>query len=158
MKARFLALLEEHRRLIYKVASLYARGDDRDDLAQEIVAQLWKAFPGYDEQRKVTTWMYRVALNVAISHARRRRPVSEELGDDLVSPEGAGDVRVRTLYRLIAGLGELDRALLMLYLDEHSGREIAEVLGISESNVATKIARLKERLRRTFQEEEKADG
>lgn len=156
MKARFLALLGTHRRLVYKVANLYGSREDREDLAQEIIAQLWKAFPGYDEGRKFSTWMYRVALNVAISHARRRRPEPEELGDDLAAPASNGDGRLATLYRLIGGLGELDRALLLLYLDEHSGREIADVLGISESNVATKIGRLKERLRRTVKEE--SDG
>jgi RNA polymerase sigma-70 factor (ECF subfamily) len=154
----FHALLEAHRRIVFKVAGTYARlPEDRADLAQEIAAQLWRAFPGFDAARSAfSTWMYRIALNVAISQVRShglRRGVVESLEDahlEVAGDDGRGieDADAgRVLQRLIAGLEPLDRALLLLYLDERPQREIAEVLGISETNVATKIGRLKQRLR-----------
>jgi RNA polymerase sigma factor (sigma-70 family) len=154
---RFEALFERHRKIIFKVANTYCRhAEDRRDLAQEISVQVWRAFPGYDEQRSFSTWMYRVALNVAISFARRagqRRQHMVALEDGAAEPIDEGgaspetDERVRALYRVIDGLQELDRALMLLYLEDHGYREIAEVLGISETNVATKISRLKQRIR-----------
>jgi RNA polymerase sigma-70 factor (ECF subfamily) len=157
-QAEFHALLEAHRRIVFKVAGTYARHpEDRADLAQEIAAQLWRAFPGFDAARGAfSTWMYRIALNVAISQGRShglRHGLVEPLDD--VHAEVAGDdgesleqaEAGRVLQRLIAGLDPLDRALLLLYLDERPQREIAEVLGITETNVATKIGRLKQRLR-----------
>ena len=156
-QAEFHALLEAHRRIVFKVAGTYARHpEDRADLAQEIAAQLWRAFPGYDPARSFSTWMYRIALNVAISQVRShglRHGLVEPLDDahaDVAGDDGSGheDAEAgRVLQRLIAGLEPLDRALLLLYLDERPQREIAEVLGISETNVATKIGRLKQRLR-----------
>ena len=156
-QAEFHALLEAHRRIVFKVAGTYARHpEDRADLAQEIAAQLWRAFPGYDPARSFSTWMYRIALNVAISQVRShglRQGVVEPLDDahaDVAGDDGSGheDAEAgRVLQRLLAGLEPLDRALLLLYLDERPQREIAEVLGITETNVATKIGRLKQRLR-----------
>lgn len=153
----FGELLRRHRGIVFKVANTYARdGADRDDLAQEIAAQLWRAFPKYDPARPFSTWMYRIALNVGISFLRsdgqRRRhavPLDEaahDLADDRAFDHEA-DEQLRMLHRFIATLEPLDRALLLLYLDERSTREMAEVLGISESNVTTKISRLKQRIR-----------
>ena len=135
---------------------MYCRDpEDRRDLVQEMSAQLWRSFPRYDAERPFSTWMYRVALNVAISGARsaglRRRhhvPLDEstaEQADDrgAVAPDG----RVRALQRLIGELHQLDRALLLLYLEEHSYRDIGEVLGMTETNVATRLSRLKQRIR-----------
>lgn len=156
-QARFAALLQQHRGIVLKVAGMYCRhADDRDDLAQDICAQLWRAFPKYDRARSFSTWMYRVALNVAISHVRSsgsRARQSEPLDDALHATIGAAgpahetDEQLRMLYRCIGQLDPLDRALLLLYLEEHSQREIADILGISETNVATKIGRLKQRIR-----------
>jgi len=151
---RFRDHLERHRKIVFKVANLYGRGEeDRRDLAQEISAQLWRAFPRYDPERPFSTWMYRIALNVAISFARsavqRARyavPLDEETPDP-IDPARAPDDRVQALHGFMSRLDELNRALLLLYLDEHSYREIAEVLGISETNVATKLSRLKQRIR-----------
>ena len=156
--AAFGTLLDRHRGIVFKVANGYARGiEDRDDLAQEIAAQLWHAWPKYDPVRSFSTWMYRVALNVAISHLRhselRRRhdavPLDEALHDaaDSNTADPEHQEGLRFLQAFIARQRPLDRALLLLYLDERSQREIAEVLGISESNVSTKIGRLKQRIR-----------
>lgn len=156
-QARFGDLLEQHRRIVFKVANAYGfRAEDRADLAQEIAAQLWRAFPGYDPARPFSTWMYRIALNVAISHVRstahRGRhwvPLDEEL-HDIADDHGADhetDQQVRALHRFIGQLDKLNRALLLLYLEDQSYRQIAEILGISETNVATKLSRLKQRIR-----------
>jgi RNA polymerase sigma-70 factor (ECF subfamily) len=155
----FGTLLQRHSGIVFKVANSYARHpEDRADLAQEIAAQLWRAWPKYDPSRgAATTWMYRIALNVAIGHVRvqslRRRHDAVPLDDDLheVADGNATDhereQQLRLLQGFIARQPPLDRALLLLYLDERPQREIAEILGISEANVSTKIGRLKQRLR-----------
>lgn len=153
----FESLIGTHQKLLYKVVNTYCyHPEDRHDLMQEIIAQIWRAFPRYDQQRRFSTWMYRIALNVAISfvrsHARRNRhlvPLDEDLHDlaDSRATDHETDDQVRVLYRFIDTLEPLNRALLLLYLEECGTREIAEVLGISESNVTTKIGRLKRRIR-----------
>ena len=153
--AEFSALLETNRRLIFKVANTYGRGRaDVEDLAQEIAAQSWRAFPTYDPARSFSTWRYRIALNVAISWLRteaprRRRsvPFEAELHDATVSPAFDADDGGRILRGFIDSQGPLDCALLLLYLEERPNNEIAEILGITATNVTTKINRLKERLR-----------
>lgn len=155
---RFEALLHEHRKIVFKVAGLYAgTAEDRHDLAQEIAAQLWRAFPSYDATRRFSTWMYRIALNVGISFLRREGlvagrtlPFDEVIaGDEPASPSPDEDVaeRIAQLQALIADLDPFSRALILLHLDERSYAEIAEVLGISETNVATKLSRIREQLR-----------
>ncbi len=154
---RFEALLHEHRRIVFKVAGLYSRSAaDRDDLVQEISAQLWRSFDGYDPARaKFSTWMYRIALNVAISQARRWpdadrfEPLEahhlETVGGGEAIPEQ--DERLTALYAFIGQLDPLNRALILLYLEDRNYTEMAEILGISETNVATKISRIKQKLR-----------
>jgi RNA polymerase sigma factor (sigma-70 family) len=153
--ADFATLLGEHQRLVYKIAGSYARERaDVEDLAQEIAAQAWRAFPSYDSQRRFSTWLYRVALNVAISWLRveaprRQRSVPYDaklhepaVGDDVDSDNGS-----RILRGFIDSQGPLDRAVLLLYLEERPLAEISEILGISITNLTTKLNRLKERLR-----------
>jgi RNA polymerase sigma-70 factor (ECF subfamily) len=157
-RREFGDLLERHRGIVLKVAGSYAANpDDRADLAQDIAAQLWRAWPSYEPQRPVTTWMYRIALNVAISHLRGRSlrdrhqiPLDDGLHDvagDAGGDSHAASQQLRLLRQVIAKLPPMDRALMLLYLDERSHREIAEILGIGESNVATKVSRLKQRIR-----------
>jgi RNA polymerase sigma-70 factor (ECF subfamily) len=155
---RFLALIDEHKKILYKVAASYCRNPaDRPDLEQEIVVQLWRSFGRYDERYRFSTWMYRVALNVAISFYRGEAPRSRStvpLGDSIleIAAEDAEepDENLRRLHRLIGQLDELDRALVLLYLDGNRYDTIAEILGISETNVGTKISRIKQQLRRDF--------
>ena len=154
----FSTLLQRHAGIVFKVANTYARlPEDRADLAQEIAAQLWHAWPKYDPARSVSTWMYRVALNVAISHVRKQSmrqrhdavPLDEDLHDmaDTSTSDHESEQQLRLLQDFIARQPPLDRALLLLYLEDRPQREIAEILGISESNVSTKIGRLKQRIR-----------
>jgi RNA polymerase sigma factor (sigma-70 family) len=155
---KFVSLLEQNRKIVYKVAATYSRNPaDREDLAQEIVVQLWRSFARYDEGYRFSTWMYRVALNVAISFYRResRRSRAEVSAEDavqevasLASEPAEVDDDIRLLRQLIEQLDELDRAVMILYLDDNPYSMIAEILGISETNVGTKINRIKQRLRR----------
>jgi len=156
---RFESLLHEHRRIVFKVAGLYSRGAaDRDDLVQEISAQLWRSFGGYDPARaKFSTWMYRIALNVAISQARRERWSESDRFEPLDThhletigggePVAEQDERLGALYAFIGQLDELNRALILLYLEDRSYTEMAEILGLSETNVATKLGRIRQKLR-----------
>lgn len=166
IEERFLTLVGEHAGILHKIAGAYSRNaEDRRDLLQDMHVQLWRAFPRYDAERKFSTWMYRIALNVAISNLRRSgsrerftRPL-EQSGPD---PNGGGDLTdaelpdsddaVGDLHRFIEKLDPLNRAILILYLEEQSHREIADVVGISESNVGTKIHRLKQRIREELAE------
>jgi RNA polymerase sigma-70 factor (ECF subfamily) len=156
---QFPELLERHRGIVLKVARTYCRNAaDSEDLAHEIATQLWRAFPTYDRKRSFSTWMYRIALNVAISFirsssARARHTVALEETHDVpdansADPEADDDVRV--LYQYIGQLDALHRALALLYLDERSYVEISDILGITETNVATKINRLKLRFAKQF--------
>ncbi|MBI1382821.1 MAG: sigma-70 family RNA polymerase sigma factor [Planctomycetaceae bacterium] len=158
---RFAALLEAHAGIVRRVAGAYGRGAaDRGDLMQEIALQLWRSFGNYEPTRSFGTWMYRIALNVAISHLRRRARAGERTVDIqdageavLVDPRiGADELAeeregIERLQVLLAELEPLDRALVVLWLDDQSYRQISEVLGLSETNVATKLSRLKVRLR-----------
>ena len=155
-KQSFEQLLQQHQKIVYKVVNTYCwHNEDRADLAQEITVQLWRAFPSYDVQRNFSTWMYRIALNVAISSVRQKKnslqysvPLDEShhnIGADIA--ENTDQERINCLQRFIAQLDTLNRALMLLYLEDHSYRQIAEIVGISETNVATKISRLKQRIR-----------
>lgn len=157
---RFLTLLDEHRKILYKVANSYCRNpQERADLVQEMVAQLWSSFGRFDDRSRFSTWMYRVVMNVAISYyrgenrrQRRMVPLEEpmlELAAAAPAPEEASE-DIRLLHRFIGQLDELNRALIILYLDGNSHETIAEILGISTSNVGTRIGRIKQQLRRDF--------
>jgi RNA polymerase sigma-70 factor (ECF subfamily) len=157
---RFLSLVDSQRRALFKVAWAYTRtSHDRDDLLQEIVGQLWASFPKYDSSRPFATWMYRVALNVAIDFQRRqRRRWKETAGLDeaaaslttLSADEAARAQQLRDLHELLEQQDDADRAILILHLEGHSHRDIGAVIGISESNVGTRLNRLKKSMRQTI--------
>ncbi len=146
----FTALLRRHAGLIYKVAHAYCRNAaDRDDVIQEIAIQLWRVRDRYDPRFRETTWIYRIAINVAISAYRRTRrheavPLDEPMFTvDPVEPPQ----EIARLLEHVRALPPLERALVLLYLDDHDHAAIAAVLGISVSNVGTKLQRIKARLR-----------
>nr|WP_179637583.1 sigma-70 family RNA polymerase sigma factor [Edaphobacter lichenicola] len=151
----FETLLQAHRGIVFKTVNTYCwRQEDRGDLAQEIAAQLWKAWPKYDSSRNFTTWMYRIALNVAISFVReevKHRRVFTSLAEDGYEatpvPDPGTTDRMERLHRFIEREPPFERALLLLYLEDRSQKEIAEILGITPTNVSTKISRLKQRIR-----------
>jgi len=153
----FLSVIEQHKGIIYKVANSYCRNtEDRKDLIQEIIFQLWRSFERYNDQYKMSTWLYRVALNVAISFYRkdskRTDQPSESIVDIIQVKEDTEETeqQLLLLQRFISELPELDRAIMILYLEEKSYKEIAEILGLTETNVATKINRIKLKLKSKF--------
>ncbi len=154
---RFQTLVDEHKKILYKVCNTYCSNrDDREDLAQEIVLHLWRAFGSFDGRCRFSTWMYRIALNVAISFYRRESVRARHVVSDderllnEIDDKATHQDEVLLLYQFIAGLDPLNKALVLLYLDGNSYREIADVLGISETNVATKISRLKQTMKHEF--------
>jgi RNA polymerase sigma-70 factor (ECF subfamily) len=157
IEERFQARMEEHKKILYKVCNSYCRNrDDREDLAQEITIQLWRSFASFDERCRFSTWMYRIALNVAISFYRRENTRTRyRLSDqehllNAIGPAADPTEEMQILYQFIAGLDPLNKALVLLYLDGNSYLEIADALGISQTNVATKISRLKHTMRQEF--------
>ena len=171
-ETEFTDLLRRHAGLIHKIAHAYCRDRaDREDVVQEIAVQLWRARDRYDERYRQTTWIYRIALNVAISFYRRERrhqgrgqPIEDgELPAGALAADSAAaaaaaapapdeSADVRRLLACIDGLGPLERALVLLYLDGNDHASIAEVLGISVSNVGTKLGRIKDQLRAALEE------
>jgi len=155
----FLTVISFNKGILYKIANSYCKdGEDRKDLVQEIIVQLWKSFERFNDQYKYSTWIYRIALNVAISFYRkenRRKQVSNPLTDGILNYADTNvtsetDENIKLLQQFIAGLKELDKAIMLLYLEEKSHKEIADIIGISESNVATKIGRIKILLKQKF--------
>lgn len=153
----FTALIEQHLGIVFKVTLTYCwHPDDRAELQQEVIAQLWRAFPGFDPEQAFSTWMYRIALNVSISYVRKNQrhkqrivPYDEQK-DSRADPHGevSDDPRWEVLQQFIEELDPLNRAVMLLYLEEHSYRHIADIIGISETNVASKISRLKKRVKK----------
>ena len=153
-EASFAARLDENKAILFKIAGSYSRSPaEREDLAQEIALQLWRSYPRFDESQRFSTWMYRVALNTAISHLRREATHRTKVATGVALPEVAAPndagskEEMLDLRRLIEELDPLNRALILLYLDDNSYETIADVLGISTTNVATKINRIKTKMR-----------
>jgi RNA polymerase sigma factor (sigma-70 family) len=150
MDKEFIELINRHRGLVYKICHLYTNdGDDRDDLFQDIVLQLWRAFPSFRKESLITTWMYRVALNTAISWFRRekRKPGVQRIsGAELQLAELEPTPESEVLHQAIQHLTQVEKAIIILYLDEKSYQEISEVMGITISNVGVKINRIKIKL------------
>lgn len=155
-ETRFLDLVHRHQRIVGHVCALFARSpDERDDLYQEIVLQLWRSFPGFRGDAKFSTWMYRVALNTALLSRRRGARRIETTTDlDLAEAPSAeplhdGDDRL-ALQAAIRSLPSLDRAIILLYLEQHAHDEIAAITGLETKNVGVRIVRIKKRLRERF--------
>ena len=145
--------LEKHKGLLFKITRAYAfNDDDRDDLFQEIIIQVWRSIPGFREESSATTWLYRIALNTAIKWTRNEKKHKEGRQSlefmTLVPHENPAqaDERLAWLYEEIAHLNEIDRSVSLLLLEGFSYREMAEIMGISESLVGVKINRIKKYL------------
>ena len=157
-KETFLSVLEGHKLIIFKVCHSYCHdAEDQKDLVQEVILQLWNSFDAYDEQYKLSTWIYRIALNTAISFHRKTSTRQKNLSAvDLsfvqIAQEDDRETleEVKLLRHFINQLDELNRALMILYLDGYSHDEIAGILNITKSNVGTKINRIKNQLKKQF--------
>jgi len=148
----FIAMIREKERIIYKVCSFYISEEfPLADLYQETVCNLWYSFPKFRNESSQSTWIYRIALNTCISGIRKekRKPKGlslSELQELLPAPESISE-QVKEMYALIYQLKTLERAILLLWLEEKSYQEIADITGLTVSNVATKLKRSKEKLR-----------
>ena len=156
----FLKVIENHKGIIYKIANSYCKvREERKDLTQEIIIQLWESFDKYDKQFKFSTWIYRIALNTAISFYRKDKTrkgktieFSPIIQTSLIADEPAlENPDLNKLQVFIQELREIDKAIILLYLDGLSQKEIAEIIGISPSNVGTKLSRIKNILLQKFQ-------
>lgn len=155
---KFISVLEAHKGILYKVANAYCKSmQDREDLIQEMIFQLWRSFENYKSTYQYSTWIYRIALNVAISFYRKSKPLPsvlpiEEHILNIREPEPGfyNNDKLKLLNTFIAELKDLDKALILLYLEEKSYKEIADIMGISETNVGTKIGRIKQLLKQKF--------
>lgn len=153
----FTRLIKENKGIIYKICNSYcAEKDNRDDLAQEIIYNLWKSFGSFNDDYKFSTWMYRIALNVAISFYRQVHKFNnhDSISEGLIVFEAEMDNDTENNLTLLQGfineLKEIDKAIILLYLDDKPHKEIAEITGFTETNVATKINRIKEKLKNKF--------
>lgn len=145
--------VSQHRGLLFKVVRAYAfNPQDRDDLFQEIVTQVWKSIPQFRAESNVTTWLYRVALNSSLAWTRKERKhwgrtqALDGTELNLSEPAPAPNRRLAWLHEEIARMDHIDRSLTLLFLDGFSYREMAETLGISENNIGVKLNRVKARL------------
>lgn len=150
----FIKAIQENEGLIFKTASFYTDcKDDRDDLVQEIIYSLWKSFETFQQRSSLSTWMYRVAMNVSILHLKKNKKrvpsvplddkffnFSETISDDF-------EEKLQSLHKHIKDLNLFDKGIIMLYLENKNHEEIAEIIGISKTNVGTKLSRIKEKLK-----------
>lgn len=150
----FVKIIREHEGLILKITSFYTDNrQDQQDLYQEIVYQLWKGFDSFRGESKFTTWMYRVGLNTAITQLKDRKkqvgslPVEEWMLRETDAGDPVFEERIRVLYRQIRQLNDLEKGLILLFLEGNTYAEIADILGMSSTNVGTRLTRIKAKLR-----------
>lgn len=148
----FLELVEENKKLIYKVSHMYCNNQiDKVDLFQEIIVSLWKGFPLFKSNSKVSTWVYRVSINTAISWNKDFVKSKNHIEYTNMVPQfqdiSTDDELFEQLYSAIGNLGKLDKAIILLLLDGYSYDEISEMIGLTKTNVATKISRIKLKLK-----------
>lgn len=147
----FRRLLKEYGKIIYKVCYLYAVDEENfKDLRQEILIRLWNGFAEFRGDAKLSSWIYRVSLNTCISYYRRYGPKGTTLPLEKVTELTADESRktdeLRQMYRLINRLNRLEKAIILLWLDERSYEEIAEIIGLPRNNIAAKLMRIKKKL------------
>lgn len=154
MKQEFISLIKENERIIFKITLLYTNNaQSREDLHQEIIFQLWKSFESFNNDSKFSTWMYRVALNTAIYHLKQHKKrittIPLEVCTQTIPEEidKSEEEKIKMLYESIQLLNLLEKGIIILYLEGKSHLEISAIIGISTSNVGTKISRIKEKLK-----------
>lgn len=157
---QFLQFIQQNRGIIHKVCHLYGYSDqDKQDLFQEIIIQLWKAFPKFRNESKISTWMYRIALNTAISDFRKQQrrveTIGVEINENIFSTDREDEEkkeRLLLMQKAISYLSELEKALVVLYLEDKSYEEMEEIMGMSQVNLRVKISRIKEKLRKNIEQ------
>lgn len=162
MEREFLHIIRENQGIIYKVCNMYCdTGEDRNDLFQEIVAQLWKSYPSFRKESKITTWMYRVGLNTAITTFKKskRRPDQNRLtyenfqiADE--NHETDTEENIKLLHLAVEQLTGIEKSIILLFLENKKYEEIAEITGITQNYVRVKMNRIKKKLKKLMDEEE----
>lgn len=152
-KEEFIGIIKKNEGLIYKVAKVYTNSrEDEQDLYQEIVYQLWRSFGSFRNESKISTWMYRVALNTAIAHLNKEKknlphvPMDETLLNRTDPSDNIMNERSAVLFAHIKKLNDLEKGIILLYLEGRSYDEIAGITGFSASNVGTRLGRIKQKL------------
>ncbi len=155
----FLSIIREYERVIYKVCYLYTtKNAPLADLYQEVVLNIWRAYPRFRGDSKVSTWIYRIALNTCISFIRKEKNIPEfvTLTQEVEWMGNENDPQaemLRQLHHLISRLGQLDKSIVLLYLEDKSYEDISEITGLTVTNVATKLSRIKDKLRKMNKED-----
>jgi len=160
---QFQEIIENHKGILYKVAGTYCQNtEDRQDLIQEIRIQIWQSLDKYNSDYKMSTWLYRISINTAISFYRKdknRNQTSVKLDGKIQQPEELYDKekedKLNLLEQFIYELNEFDKAIMLLYLEEKCHEEISTILGVSKSNIGTKIGRIKDTLKNRFSQQNK---
>jgi len=155
LEQEFVLLLEENQNILHKICKLYANDEDaHKDLFQEMVIQLWHSFPKFKGESKFSTWAYRVSLNTAISlyRSKKRKISTIEWNDSFEhirneEYDSREDEQLKSLYKAVRNLNDIEKALVYMYLEDKDYREISETLGISEVNARVKMNRIKTKLR-----------
>lgn len=150
---RFMDLLARHRQLIYKVCYLYATDTEHfKDLWQEVMINMWTGLNSFRGEAAESTWIYRVALNSCVSFYRKHRPrginVDVDQAIEIEADDGSHTEQLREMYRLIGSLGKVDKAIVLLWLEDCSYDQIADIVGMTRANVASRLHRIKQRLRK----------
>lgn len=158
VEQEFVTLIQEYERVIYKVCYLYTTPHATlNDLYQEVVINLWKAYLKFRNECKISTWIYRIALNTCISFIRKEKNIPEIVTlsqiADRIEETDETQVMLKRLYSMINRLGQLEKSIVLLYLEDKSYEEIAEITGLTLTNVATKLSRIKDKLRKMNKEE-----
>ena len=145
IEQEFLSVIREYERVIYKVCYLYTHPNaPLNDLYQDVVLNLWKAYPKFRKECKISTWIYRIALNTCISFYRKEKNVPEIISltkdiDRTIEAHDPINEMLKQLYQMINQLGQLDKSIILLYLEDKSYEEIAEITGLTVTNIATKL-------------------
>ena len=150
----FTRIIKDNEGVIFKITTIYTdNGQDQKDLYQEIVYQLWKSFDSFRNESKIGTWMYRIALNTAIGQLKKSKKHSNKTGIDQVVLQQTENYdtefenRLKMVYEQIHQLNILDKGLILLLLEGKKYEEISEITGLSETNVGTRISRIKQKLK-----------
>ncbi len=154
LESDFTAHIKTHEGMLYKLSRAYAdTREDRQDLYQEMVYQIWKSFKSFKGQSQFSTWMYRVALNTALAHLNRKKRQDKRLDSEAIftklfqEQDAVLDERVAFLYQQIKQLKQVDRGIILLLLEGKSYQEIGQITGFSSSNVGTRINRIKKQFK-----------
>ena len=161
LKKNFVKLISENQKLIHRVCNVYCyTPEDRKDLFQDIVLQLWRAYPSYKSEAKFSTWLYRVALNTAITQMRKQKKKMVELtpittNSLIVDNAHENFEKHQLLQILIRELNSVEKSIILLYLEEKTYQEIAYIMGMSKTNVSVRLVRIKKKLEEMFKQQPK---